>query len=358
MTGEKTEEPTEQRKKQARREGQIPRTPDFGTWGGLLVASLLLPMTVSNLADRVHGLMITIAATIDNPSDQQALLLLQTGLRDVAIVAAPLGVALFAFSIAASGVQGGLRPAAKLFMPKFNRLSPLSGFKRILGPRALWEAVKALAKTAVLGTVLYLTISDLVPRLLTSGSFSLETILATVASTATNLIRTAAVAGIVLAIADYAMARRRIGKQTRMSKHEVKEEHRRTEGDPQVKSAIRSKQLAMSRQRMMAELPKADVVLVNPTHVAVALRYDPAKGAPRIIAKGAGAVAAKIRQKAMELRIPMVQDKALARSLYRDCDLGAEIPAHFYETVARILAFIMMLKAKGSAAGLHRPTLS
>jgi flagellar biosynthetic protein FlhB len=121
-----------------------------------------------------------------------------------------------------------------------------------------------------------------------------------------------------------------------------------------MKGAIRSKQMAMSRQRMMSELAKADVVLVNPTHVAVALRYDPSRGAPRVVAKGAGAIAAKIREVATDKRIPMVQDIPLARTLHASCELGQEIPPAFYGAVARVLAFVMTLKARGSAAGLHR----
>jgi flagellar biosynthetic protein FlhB len=172
--------------------------------------------------------------------------------------------------------------------------------------------------------------------------------------TAVRLMRYAAVAGLVMAGADYAMARRRTNKQTYMSKEDIKQEHKNTEGDPQLKGAIRSRQMAMSRNRMMAELPKADVVMVNPIHVAVALRYDPSRGAPRVIAKGAGAIAAKIREKASEYRIPMVEDVPLARLLYRTVELDQEIPPELYLAVARVLAFVMSLKARGSAAGLHR----
>jgi flagellar biosynthesis protein FlhB len=353
MSGEKTEQPTDQRKKQARREGQIARTPDLATWGGLFVASLLLPTLASNLVNRVRSLLIEIAAAFSDPTPARALGFLKAGAYDAAIVAAPICVGLFAFSIAANAAQGGLRPATKLFKPDFSRMNPLKGFKRSFGGHALWEAVKAIAKTGVIGLVLYLSIHSLVPALLTSGSIPLLTLLSIIANTIGTVIRTAAGVGLAMAAGDYAIARRRINKQIKMTKEEIKEEHRRSDGDPQLKAAIRAKQMAMSRQRMMAELPKADVVLVNPTHVAVALRYDPDRGAPRVIAKGAGAVAAKIREKAQELRIPMVQDKALARALYRDCELGDEIPADFYQAVAKVLAFIMVLKAKGSAAGLH-----
>lgn len=354
MSSEKTEKPTEQRKKQARQEGQVPSTPDFGAWSGILLASFLIPMVVRSLMERTQKIMETVAQIIQDPTEEQALALLRTAAWDAVVAAAPLCVGLLLVSIATSAAQNGMRPASKQLMPKFSRLNPVSGFKRAFGGQAAWEATKTLLKTIAVGIVLYITIKDLVPLLLTSGSIPFKTLLETVGDAVLAIIRTAGVAGLVMAGADYGMARRRVGKQTRMSKEEVKEENKRTEGDPQLKSAIRGKQMAMSRQRMMSEVPKADVVLLNPTHYAVALRYDPSRGAPRVVAKGAGAVAVKIREKATEHRIPMVQDAPLTRALYRDCELGEEIPADFYEAVARVLAFIMMLKAKGSAAGLHR----
>ena len=139
-----------------------------------------------------------------------------------------------------------------------------------------------------------------------------------------------------------------------MTKEEVKQENKNTEGDPQLKGQIRARQLAMARNRQMADVPTADVVLVNPKHVAVALRYDPEKGAPKVIAKGSGTIATRIRELAAENRIPMVQDIALARALEKSVEVGMEIPAEFFGAVAKVLAFVMSLKSKGSAAGLHR----
>ena len=238
---EKTEEPTEQRKKKSRQEGQIPRTPDVATWGGLFLASILIPMTVSSLAERIRALMALIATTIKAPTADQAVAILKVGIKDSAIIAAPICIGLFAFGIAAAGAQGGLRPAGKMFKPQFSRMNPVSGLKRAFGGVALWEAAKAIAKTAIIGTVLYATVKDLVPALLTAGSIPLLTLLSAIADAAMGLFRAAAGAGLVLAGADYAMARRRIGKQIKMTKQEVKEEHRRSEGDPQLKSAIRGK---------------------------------------------------------------------------------------------------------------------
>jgi flagellar biosynthetic protein FlhB len=139
-----------------------------------------------------------------------------------------------------------------------------------------------------------------------------------------------------------------------MTLREFKEENKRTEGDPQVKAAIRSRQLQVSRSRMMAAVADADVVLVNPTHVAVALRYEPGKGAPRVVAKGAGALAARIRARAAEHNVPLVEDVPLARALHAACEVGAEIPEYLFTAVARVLAFVMALRRRGVSAGQHR----
>ena len=150
------------------------------------------------------------------------------------------------------------------------------------------------------------------------------------------------------------MVRKRMGKQTRMSKHEVKQENKQSEGDPLLKGAIRSRQLAASRNRMMADVPTSDVVLVNPTHVAVALRYDPERGAPRVVARGAGVIAAAIRERAGEARVPLVRDVPLARALYSSTTVGQEIPAELFAAVAQVLAFVISRRSRGQHGGTHR----
>ena len=355
MSGEKTEKPTAQRKKQARQEGTVARTPDLGAWAGLLAASVVLPMTMRSAMARAHSLLEKLPAVIARPDPADALHLLREAAFGAATAVAPLCLTIMLVGVVAAAAQGGLRPATKLLVPKFSRLNPLSGLKKVLGPHGWWEGAKALLKTAALGAVLYSVFRNLIQTLTMSGALSLGTTVATVTDGAVTILRYAAAAGLCLAALDYAMARRRVGRQLRMSKQEVKDEYRKTEGDPHVKGQIRARQYAAARNRMMADLAKADAVVVNPTHVAVALRYDPAKGAPRVVAKGSGTIAAKIREKATEHRIPMVQDVPLARALYAGVELGREIPSEFYGAVARVLAFIMGLKARGSAAGLHRP---
>jgi flagellar biosynthetic protein FlhB len=354
MAGEKTEKPTPQRRKKARSEGQIPRTQDLGAWGGMLVASFLVPMALRGTLEKATVLFRQALAIAGDPDPETARNLFQRGLSTAAVSVAPLAISLSMIGVLLTAAQGGIVLSSKGLTPKFSRLNPLPGIKRAFGGQAAWEATKIVLKTVVLAAVLYFGTKDLVPALLSQGALPLPALLDLIAGSAVKLMRYAAVAGLAMAGADYAMARRRINKQTYMTKEEVKQEYKNTEGDPHVKGQIRQRQMEMSRRRMMADVPKADFVVVNPVHVAVALRYDPARGAPRIMAMGAGAVAAKIREKATEHRIPLIQDVALARGLYQACDIGQEIPPEMYMAVARILAFVMSLKAKGAAAGLHR----
>jgi flagellar biosynthetic protein FlhB len=144
-------------------------------------------------------------------------------------------------------------------------------------------------------------------------------------------------------------------KKLKMSRYEIQQEHKNSEGDPHMKAHRKSRALAMSRNRMMAEVATADVLLVNPTHVAVALKYDASKGAPRVVAKGAGEIAAKLRERAAAARVPMVQDIPLARALHASCELGQEVPPQLFTAVARVLAFVMHLGARGVKGGFHRP---
>jgi flagellar biosynthetic protein FlhB len=159
---------------------------------------------------------------------------------------------------------------------------------------------------------------------------------------------------LLMAGADYAVVRKRNGKSLRMSKREVKDELKSSEGNPQMRGAIRSRAIAISRNRMIADVATADVVVLNPTHIAVALRYEAGQGAPRVVAKGGDHVAARIREAAARARVPMVEDVPLARTLYQVVEIGAEIPGDLFEAVARVLAFIMNLRRRGSASGSHK----
>jgi flagellar biosynthetic protein FlhB len=185
------------------------------------------------------------------------------------------------------------------------------------------------------------------------GSWSLSAAVGAGVQAAITLVRVAALVGLAVAGLDYLMERRRVEKGMRMSRDEIKREHRQSEGDPHQKGALRGRQREISRNRMMADVATADVVLVNPTHVAVALRYESGSGAPRVVAKGAGVIAARIREEAEKHRRPMVADVPLARTLYAACEVGQEIPVDLYDAVAKVLAFIMALRTRGSVTGVH-----
>jgi flagellar biosynthetic protein FlhB len=352
--GEKTEKPTPRKLKEARKEGQVARSSDLGAWLGVGAAALLLPMVIRNGMDALTGQLLDVSTVAQAPEPSRAVAALGAGLKSTAGIVAPLAAVGVAVAIGAAASQGGIRLATKAARPQLKRLNPGKGIKRLFSAQILWEASKTLLKTSVVAVVLWQTAKSLMPTLVGSGALPLAATLDVVRAGTAGMIRAAVLAGLVLAAADYLVARRRTMKQLRMSRKEVTEEHKQTEGDPLLKGAIRSRQIAMSRNRMMSEVAKADVVLVNPTHVAVALRYDPDKGAPRVVAKGAGTVAAKIRERAGEHRVPMVEDVPLARALHRTCELGQQIPAELYTAVARVLAFVMRLRGSGVGAGLHR----
>jgi len=225
----------------------------------------------------------------------------------------------------------------------------------MFGFNGVWEAVKALIKTAALGTVVVITSGTAQTLVSSSGALPLSAVAATFSGAAVNMLRVVALTGLGIALADYIVVRKKAMKKLKMSKYEIQQENKNSEGDPHVKAHRRSMQMAMSRNRMMSEVAEADVLLVNPTHVAVALKYDPARGAPRIVAKGAGEVAAKLRERAAEARVPMVQDIPLARALHASCEIGQEVPAQLFTAVARVLAFVMHLGARGVRGGFHRP---
>ncbi|MGQ0632963.1 MAG: EscU/YscU/HrcU family type III secretion system export apparatus switch protein [Sporichthyaceae bacterium] len=353
-SGDKTEKPTPKKIKESRKEGQTPKSQDIGAWVGVLAGAYLLQFTIASGGPRLASLLTRVIDLISDPTDAGALAILRAGAWDLVVISAPLCFALLLVTFLAGAAQGGIHLATKNLKPQWKRMNPIQGFKRIAGPQAGWEATKTVVKTSIAAWVAYRTVSGVSTVLTEGGSMPLSAVLAVVGDVAIRLIRDVAIAGILMGLADYAYQRRRVGKQLKMTKHEVKQEHKMTEGDPQLKGAIRSRQIAMSRNRMMTKIADADVVLVNPTHVAVALKYSPAKGAPRVVAKGSGAIATKIREKAAEHRIPMVSDVPLARALYRSCELDQEIPAELFTAVAQVLAFVLSLKARGAAAGTHR----
>jgi flagellar biosynthetic protein FlhB len=353
--GEKTEKPTPQRIKKARKDGQIPRTQELGTWAGVAVASALLPMLVGNAFDAVGRLFVQIGSVAEHPEPEALSALLGQALSAFLGTLLPTAIGLMLVGALASAAQGGVTVSAKGMKPTLQKLNPLPGMKRMFGTHGLWEAVKAVLKTAALGTVVVVTSSRAQALVSASGALPLSAVVATFTSSAVLMFRVVAVTGLVIAIADYVIVRLQIMKKLKMSKYEIQQEHKQSEGDPHVKAQRRAAALAMARNRMMSDVATADVLLVNPTHVAVALKYEPERGAPRVVAKGADEIAATLREKAAEARVPLVQDVPLARALHASCEIGQEVPPQLFTAVARVLAFVMQLDNRGVRGGFHRP---
>lgn len=353
-TEERTEKATPRKIKKARREGQVGNSPEIGAWFGLLAATWLLPKVFTSLMDVATSAFVQVGWIIRDPDVGNAIQAAQTSAWDAVTALLPLAIVIAVIGVLGVAVQGGIWVSPKLLMPQAKKLNPLNGLKRMFGPQGAWQATKMLGKSAALALVVYLSIENLIPTVYGAGSLPISTVVGIAVTTALNVLRFAAIAGLVLAIADFAVVKKRNNKQLKMTKYEMKQEMKNMEGDPHIKGQRRSRAIAMARSRMMQAVPTADVVLVNPTHVAVALKYERGTGAPRVVAKGADHVAARIRTLAEENRVPMVRDIALARTLFVACDIGQEIPEDLYRAVAIVLAFVMTLKAKGSAAGTHR----
>lgn len=353
-SGERTEKATEKRMKEVRAKGQLSTSKDVTAWLGVGAAALMIPLTIDKASAAATAQLITVRTAIATADPAVALQALGDGLGSILSTVAPMLAVVVVAVLGGSLVQGGVH--IKKFRGSFEQFNLAGGIKRVFGTRSLWEGLKSLLKTGVLGLVLYTVIQGLMPVLMGSGNLPISALLAEAGDGTASMVRVSVAVGLVLAAADVFVVIRRNRTKTRMTKKEVKDENRNSEGDPLIKSQRRSRQMAMSRNRMIAAISGADVVLVNPTHVAVALKYEPGKSAPRVVAKGAGTIAARIREQAQADRVPMVKDIPLARALHVSCEIGQEIPVELYNAVARVLAFVMALKSRGAAQGVHAMT--
>lgn len=348
---QKTEKPTPKRLREAREKGQIARSPDLAVWAGMLATTALLQTTVT----RGHRAFMKIAAGLEpaasHPDVGRAERYFSQALLDGILVAAPLILGLLVIGIAVQLGQVGIKPSMKRLKPEMARLNVLKGLKRLFSASAWWEVGKGLAKIGVLVAVAWPTVISAAHGLSAGGA--LGSLAGETARHGLTIIRNVSAAGLAIGGVDYIWQRRRVMRDLSMTKQEVKEEMKMHEGNPEVRQAIRSRQMAISRNRMIQLVSTADVVVVNPTHYAVALKYEAHKGAPEVLAKGAGVIAARIRAEAEEHGIPIVHEPVLTRALFKACDLGDVIPIELYEAVAHLLAFVFALRAKGKATGYH-----
>jgi len=351
MSQDKTEKPTAKRKAKARREGNVARSPELAQWFTVLALSMLIGPLVRYQVHAWQVIMTGCLQATRNPSPELALDLLGSAMRQTFFTLVEFAGGVLFIGAALAIAQGGLHFATKRLQPNFKALNPLAGIKRQFSVNKLWDMAKMLAKVAVVALVCWLVIHQVMPMV--GVLMPMQSVVDIVGSKADSLLRYIGLLSLLIAGGDYAFTRYRHRKGMMMSKTEVKDEHRQSEGDPLIRSAIRSRQMAAARRRMFADVPTADVLLVNPTHYAVALKYDPAFGAPRVVAKGAGFVAQRIRDIAAEHELATVQDVELTRALFRSCDVGHEIPAELFAAVAQVLAFVITRRRRGMHGGEH-----
>lgn len=349
---ERTEEATEKRMKEVRSKGKLQKSQDVTAWLAVAGVAIMLPGTIDLGSKAATAQLLAVQTAAAHPTPEVALTALGSGLASVVPTITMMMVVAVVLIIAGAAAQGGIH--VKKFTGKFEQFNIVAGVKRTFGGQALWGGVKALLKTAVVGLTLFTVIQGLMPVLMTSGGLPIQALINEASAGAGGLLQTAIAAGLILAAADVFVVMRKNRKQTKMTKKEVKDENKSTDGDPLIKSQRRSRQLAMSRNRMISSVADSDVVLINPTSFAVAIKYEPGKSAPRVVAKGAGVIAARIREEAENTGVPMVKDVPLTRAIHSACQLGQEIPVEHYNSVARILTFVAVLKSRGTAAGVHK----
>jgi len=344
---EKTEEATPRRREKAREEGQVARSRELTTFMLLLAGVVGMWSMGAMLYDQL-GLVMEQAFLFERrqafESGPMLSNFLDLGTRTL-FTMLPLFVLLTVVALVAPGLLGGWLISAKSLKPQLSKLNPFKGLKRMFGTQALVELAKALAKSVLVGGVgvayLYFNIDVYLSLLALPTTQALAQALMMAAQACGLMVLMLLV--VILIDVPYQLWSH--AKKLRMSKEEIKREHKESEGDPHVKARIRSQQQAMARGRMMSKVPEADVIITNPTHYAVALQYDETRmGAPRVVAKGADKVAARIREIAEESGVPQLQAAPLARALYHHVDLDHEIPLDLYTAVAEVLAWAFRLK--------------
>lgn len=354
---ERTEPATGKRIERAREQGDVPRSRELATTLMLLVGGScvwLFSGPVVTSLDRV--LVATMSFERAAAFDPVVMFdMLAAHLLDVAIALIPIAFMMVLATIAAPLMLGGWLFNVESLAPKFGKLNPISGLSNMFSVNSLVELGKAVLKTLLVGIVAWMAIRSQLDAVLGLGVESLKTAGAHSAQLLWFSFITMVSALILIAVLDVPYQIWNYGRKLRMTREEVKQEHKESEGDPHIKGKIRAMQRAMARRRMMAEVPTADVVVTNPTHYAVALKYAEGKmGAPKVVAKGADDIAAKIRELAREHKVPLLEAPPLARALHTHTEIGDEIPEALYTAVAEVLAYVFQLRTYGQFGG-NRP---
>ncbi len=349
--GEKTEQPTARKRDKAREEGQVAKSAEIATAFLLIAVFLALRTFMPYMMSNILNLLINTYGQIhmfDRLYSIENIMIFFSNII-VVIVTTVLPIMLISMLIGfvSNYIQVGWHPTTKPLQPKFSKLNPISGFKRIFSFNAIMELFKSIAKLSVIILVTYNVLEERIPVLMQLSYYTLNDALIIVGDNIITLGITVGAVFIVVALIDYIYQRRKLTKDLKMTKQEIKEEYKSVEGNPLIKGQIKQKMREASMRRMMDDVPSADVIITNPTHYAVCIKYEPGENnVPVVVAKGVDHMAKRIKEVGASNNIEIVENKPLARALYATVDIGGQIPEELYQSVAEILAYVYRLKNK------------
>jgi len=350
--GEKTEDATTKKLTDARKEGQVARSQELITAVALFSLFLILRLFAGTMGNsfiksfiKFFNLIEVVAGKNEEISLRLVSELMSEALRDIVIIMLPVMLTTVTVAIVTNVFQVRWQLTLKPLQPKLSKFSPIKGLKKIFSTDRLVELIKSLLKILVIGLLSYSTLRNQVIGLFRMSDGGVEAGIVLIGSIIINLGLRISAVFLIIGIGDYIYQRIKFRNQMKMTKQEVKDEYKQTEGDPQIKARIKQKMREAARRRMMKKLPEADVVITNPTHFACAIKYEKeVSSAPILIAKGADYIAQKIKEVAKENDIPIVENKPLARMLYYNVELDEEIPKELYQMTAEVLAYVYKLK--------------
>ena len=343
--GEKTEEPTAKKRADARKKGQVGRSQELNTAFVLLVGFFTLKLLWDSIYLSIASYTTYVFTNLNQSVDTENIIHIFIGIIVVlAKTAFPVMFAIMLIGLAINFFQVGLNFNTESIEFKLDKLNPINGFGRIFSKRSLVELAKSFFKILVIGFFLYRFIHEQILAMPQFMFFDLTTSLALVAEIIFQMAFIVIGVIMIMALMDYGYQKWQTTQDLKMTKQEVKDEMKQSEGDPQIKGKIRQKQRQMAMARMMKEVPKADVIVTNPTHYAIALSYQQGMSAPLVVAKGQDLVAQRIKEIAREARVPIIENKPLARASYAAVQIGDVIPQELYQAVAEVLAYVYRLK--------------
>jgi flagellar biosynthetic protein FlhB len=360
-SSERTEEPTEQRLRKAREEGQVARSVELSTAAILVAATLFFSLSGSYLFHRLGALFINQLQFDRKVMDKAELLpaIFFQSIIDGFVMILPIMVLLAVVALLSTVMSGGLIFSPKMMLPKFSKLDPMAGFARMFGLKALIELCKTFLKFLVISLILWMAITNNIEDLVTLNRMDLGTAISHAGTMILDACFWMSMGLVVIAIADVPLQHYQVNKKLKMTRQEIKDEMKNAEGRPEVKATIRRRQREMANNRMMDNVKDADVVITNPQHFAVALSYDPnSDGAPTLVAKGTDELAKRIRERAKENNVYIFEAPDLARALYFTTKLDHPIHEGLYHVVAQVIAYVFSLnQSYAPGEGLVKPTL-